>query len=155
MTYTTLPADRTSGVNKHLTPKRRYRAVENDEYAAFVRRVIRAYSRRIAEGDIEAIGTMVNLADHLDTAIRQLRAHGLRPGGQPVTAQILWNHHGKRRVAYLYNAELAKPKRQATPAQLAAIGKALAARRTCATCGIEKAYCISRSTGQCNDCNER
>jgi hypothetical protein len=67
-------------VNKPLTPKRRSRAVENDEYAAFLRRVIRAYSRRIADGDIEAIGTMTNLADHLDTAIRQaitgLRAYG-------------------------------------------------------------------------------
>ena len=44
------------------------------------------------------------------------------------------------------------PKRQATPAQLAAIGKALAARRTCAVCGTEKPYCMPRSTGQCNDC---
>ena len=70
--------------------------------------------------------------------IRQLRARGLRPGGQPVTAQILWNHHGTRRVAYLYRADLALPKRQATPAQLAAISKALAARRTCPACGTEK-----------------
>jgi hypothetical protein len=83
---------------------------------------------------------------------RQLRTQGLRPGGQPVTAQILWNYHGKRRVAYLYRADLAQPKRQATPAQLAAIGKALAARRTCAVCGTEKPYCMPRSTGQCNDC---
>ena len=30
-------------VNKPLTPKRRTRVVENDEYAAFLRRVIRAY----------------------------------------------------------------------------------------------------------------
>src|ERR1700722_12263269 len=67
--------------------------------------------------------------------IRQLRAHGLRPGGQPVTAQILWNHYGERRLPYLYRADLALRNRQATPAQLAAIGKALAARRTCATCG--------------------
>jgi hypothetical protein len=67
-------------VNKALTPKRRTRVVENDEYAAFLRRVIRAYSRRIAEGDIEAIATMAGLADHLDTAIRQaitgLRGYG-------------------------------------------------------------------------------
>jgi hypothetical protein len=87
--------------------------------------------------------------------IRQLRACGLRPGGQPVTAQILWTHNGKRRIAYLYRVDLAKPKRQATPAQLAAIGKALAARRTCATCGTEKDYCMPRSTGQCNDCTHR
>ena len=37
--------------------------------------------------------------------------------------------------AYLYRADLALPKRQATPAQLAAIAKALRARRTCPTCG--------------------
>jgi hypothetical protein len=84
--------------------------------------------------------------------IRQLRVQGLRPGGQPVTAQILWNHNGRRRVAYLYRADLALPKRQATPAQLVAIGKALAARRTCAVCGTEKDYCMPRSTGHCNDC---
>ncbi|HSZ31645.1 MAG TPA: hypothetical protein VK784_18040 [Pseudonocardiaceae bacterium] len=67
-------------VNKPLTSKRRSPVVENDEYAAFLRRVIRAYSRRIADGDIEAIGTMTNLADHLDTAIRQAIT-GLRKYG--------------------------------------------------------------------------
>ena len=45
--------------------------VENDEYAAFLRRVIRAYFRRIAAGDIEAITDMTDLADEVDTAIRQ------------------------------------------------------------------------------------
>ena len=58
MTYTTRCADCPSGVNKPLTSKRRYRITENDEYAAFLRRVIRAYSRRVASGDIEAITTM-------------------------------------------------------------------------------------------------
>ena len=58
-------------VNKSLTPKRRSRVVENDEYAAFLRRVIRAYSRRVAAGDIEAITTMAALAGDLDDAIRQ------------------------------------------------------------------------------------
>jgi hypothetical protein len=67
-------------VNKPLTPKRRYRAVENDEYAAFLRRVIRAYSRRVAAGDIEAITTMANLADHLEDATRQAIT-GLRDFG--------------------------------------------------------------------------
>jgi hypothetical protein len=85
--------------------------------------------------------------------IRQLRARGLRPGGQQPTAQILWRRG--LRVAYLYRADLALPKRQATPAQLAAIGKALAARRTCPVCGTEKDYCLPRSTGQCNDCTDR
>ncbi len=83
---------------------------------------------------------------------RQLRARHLRPAGQPITAQILWNHHGKRRVAYLYRADLAEPKRPATPAQMAAVHAALRARRTCPTCGTEKDYYIPRSHGECNDC---
>ena len=67
-------------VNKPLTPKRRSRVVENDEYAAFLRRVIAAYSRRVAAGDIEAIATMARLADDFDTAIRQAIS-GLREQG--------------------------------------------------------------------------
>jgi hypothetical protein len=86
---------------------------------------------------------------------RQLRARGLRPAGQRIAAQILWKHHGKRRVAYLYRADLAKPKRAATPAQLLAIQAALRARRTCPTCGHEKDYCIPLSRGECNDCTGR
>ena len=80
MTYATHSAQRHSGVNKALTPKRRSRVVENDEYAAFLRRVIRAYSRRVAAGDIEAITTMAHLADDLDQAIRQAIT-GLRADG--------------------------------------------------------------------------
>jgi hypothetical protein len=83
---------------------------------------------------------------------RQLRAQKLRPGGQDIAAQILWKHKGKRRVAYLYRLDLARPKRTATPAQMAAIAKALAARRTCPTCGTTKDYYIARSLGECNDC---
>ena len=86
---------------------------------------------------------------------RQLRARGLRPGGQPITAQIIWKHKGKRRVAYLYRTDLAKAKRTATAAQLAAIQSALRARRTCRTCGHEHDYYIPRSRGECNDCTER
>ena len=67
-------------VNKPLTPKRRTRVVENDEYAAFLRRVIAAYSRRVASGDIEAIPTMVAIAGDLDEAIRQAIC-GLREFG--------------------------------------------------------------------------
>jgi hypothetical protein len=74
------PAGRLPGVNKPLTPKRRPRVVENDEYAAFLRRVIRAYSRRVAAGDIEAITTMAALAGHLQDATRQAIT-GLRQTG--------------------------------------------------------------------------
>jgi hypothetical protein len=87
--------------------------------------------------------------DGLLTA-RQLRARGLRPGGQDIAAQILWRN-GKR-VAYLYRANLAKPKRTATAAQLVAIGKALLARRTCSTCQQVKEYFIPRRFGECFDC---
>jgi hypothetical protein len=86
---------------------------------------------------------------------RQLRARGLRPGGQDIVGQILWRHRKQRRVAYLYREDQAKPKRTATTAQLAAIAKALRARRTCPTCGTEKPYCIPRSKGECNDCAAR
>jgi hypothetical protein len=86
---------------------------------------------------------------------RQLRARSLRPGGQHITAQIIWKHKGKRRVAYLYRTDLARPKRTATAAQLQAIQAALRARRTCRTCGYERDYYIPRSRGECNDCTER
>ncbi len=71
MTYSARPAERPSGVKMPLTPKRPYRVVENDEYAAFLRRVIRAYSRRVAAGDIEAITAMNRLAADLEEATRQ------------------------------------------------------------------------------------
>jgi hypothetical protein len=87
--------------------------------------------------------------------VRQLRIKGLRPGGQDIAAQILWRHRRHRRIAYLYREDQAKPKRHATTAQLAALAKALKARRTCPTCGHEKPYCISRSMGECNDCAAR
>jgi hypothetical protein len=85
--------------------------------------------------------------------LRQLRAKQLRPGGQDIAAQIIWRRG--RRVAYLYREDLAKPKRTATPAQRAAITKALRARRICSTCRTEKPYYIARSLGECNDCADK
>lgn len=64
----------------------------------------------------------------------------------------MWRGVGGERVAYLYEVAQAAPKRTATPAQLTAIGKALAARRTCRTCGVERHYYIPRSLGECLDC---
>ena len=63
-----------------MTPKRPYRVVENDEYAAFLRHVIRAYSRRVTAGDIEAIIAMDRLATDLKDATRQAIT-GLRASG--------------------------------------------------------------------------
>ena len=67
-------------VNTSLTPQRWRRVTENDEYAAFVRRILRAYARRVSAGDIEAITCMAALADELDEAIRSAVA-GLRAAG--------------------------------------------------------------------------
>ena len=86
---------------------------------------------------------------------RQLAARGLRPAGQPIQGQVLWyGTRRKVRVAYLYDVAQAKPKRPATTGQRAALDKALAARRTCPTCGVDVGYCIPRSLGQCIDCHD-
>ena len=74
------PLDSPSVVNQLLTPNRRRRVVENDEYAAFIQRVIRAYSRRVAAGDIEAIAEMTATARELDAAIQEA-VTGLRATG--------------------------------------------------------------------------
>jgi hypothetical protein len=67
-------------VNDCLTPDRPTPAVENPEYAAFARRILRAYGRRVGTGDIEALSHLVDLSDHLDHvighAVRQLRGLG-------------------------------------------------------------------------------
>ncbi|WP_019901596.1 RRQRL motif-containing zinc-binding protein [Salinispora arenicola] len=80
---------------------------------------------------------------------RQLRERGLCPGGQPIAAQILWRGV---RAAYLYQLDLARPKRTASPAVLAALAKAMRARRTCPTCRTVRPYCIPLSLGECVDC---
>jgi hypothetical protein len=51
-----------------LTPHCRPRVVENDGYAAFARRILCAYARRVSAGDIEAITCMAALADDIDQA---------------------------------------------------------------------------------------
>lgn len=67
-------------VNRSLTPDRRRDVVENDQYAAFAKRVLRAYARRVARGDIEALADMLTLAGEVETAIRQA-VIGLREFG--------------------------------------------------------------------------
>jgi hypothetical protein len=67
-------------VKARLTPKRPRPQVENDEYTAFVQRVLRAYARRVGDGDIEALALMLSLAEEIDTAIAEA-VKGLRAGG--------------------------------------------------------------------------
>ncbi len=62
---------RRSSVKTRLTPNRRRRSVENEEYASFIRRVLRAYARRVATGDVDALAHMTGLATELDDAISQ------------------------------------------------------------------------------------
>ena len=86
---------------------------------------------------------------------RQLLAMELRPGGQPVAAQVLWMRYGKEAVAFLYRVDLAKPKRIPTLAQLHAIEKALASRRICPLCKDDAGYTIPTSLGCCVDCHHQ
>jgi hypothetical protein len=72
--------DRPDSVKRGLTPKRRKPHVENGEYAAFARRVLRAYSRRIAQGDIDALEDMRDLAAEINTTMGNAVA-GLRERG--------------------------------------------------------------------------
>ncbi|MFG2638119.1 RRQRL motif-containing zinc-binding protein [Streptomyces sp. NPDC048362] len=84
---------------------------------------------------------------------RQLRARGLRPGGQEVAAQL--KRPRRRRpplVAYLYRVDLAKPVRPMTPARRAALDRANAARRLCPQCRRDAGYVIPASLGTCVSC---
>ncbi|MFJ8211854.1 RRQRL motif-containing zinc-binding protein [Streptomyces sp. NPDC096033] len=85
---------------------------------------------------------------------RQLRAAGLRPGGQDVVAQLERprRRRGGPLVAFLYRLDLAKPVRPMTPGRRAALAKANAARRTCPACGRDAGYVIPASLGMCVPC---
>jgi hypothetical protein len=67
-------------VKNPLTLNRAARVIENDEYAAFARRVLRAYARRVADGDVEALTLMLGLSAEIDTAIAQA-VTGLKESG--------------------------------------------------------------------------
>ncbi|MGW6219140.1 RRQRL motif-containing zinc-binding protein [Streptomyces olivaceus] len=65
---------------------------------------------------------------------RQLRAAGLRPGGQDVAAV------------------LERPMRPMTPGRWAALDAANAARRLCPDCGRDAGYVIPTTLGTCVPC---
>ncbi len=85
---------------------------------------------------------------------RQLRALGLRPGGQEVAAQVMRPRRRGRGplVAYLYRVDLAKPVRPMTLAKRRALAAAMTARRTCPECRTDAGYCIPTSLGACVEC---
>jgi DNA-directed RNA polymerase specialized sigma24 family protein len=67
-------------VKSGLTFRQARRVTENDEYAAFARRVLRAWARRVAAGDIDAIADMAAATAELETAMRRA-VTGLRAKG--------------------------------------------------------------------------
>ncbi|MFM9369051.1 RRQRL motif-containing zinc-binding protein [Streptomyces sp. Da 82-17] len=88
---------------------------------------------------------------------RQLRAKGLRPGGQPIVAQLM--RPARRRktgvsVAYLYRVDRAKPVRPMTARKWGALALAMHARRTCPICQITYSYCLPTSLGMCLHCHQ-
>ncbi|GHE36685.1 hypothetical protein GCM10018785_02900 [Streptomyces longispororuber] len=86
---------------------------------------------------------------------RQLRAAGLRPGGQPVAAQVMRRHRGRKsgvQVAYLYRVDRAKPVRPMTSRKWGALALAMLARRTCPQCRTDAGYVIPVSLGMCVSC---
>ncbi|MFC7331469.1 RRQRL motif-containing zinc-binding protein [Marinactinospora rubrisoli] len=87
----------------------------------------------------------------------QLRAQGLRPGGQQPVAQLMWRSRRARdrsgiRIAYLYDRRRAAPVRPMTPARREALAAAMRARRTCPTCETVYPWCIPTSLGECPAC---
>jgi hypothetical protein len=67
-------------VKPALTPKPRKRSkreVENAAFDAFVRRILRAYARRVAAGDVEALRSLSVLSTEVD-AVTRLAVAGLR-----------------------------------------------------------------------------
>jgi hypothetical protein len=101
-TCSELPA----GVKPSLTLRPSRRVTENDEYAAFARRVLRAWGRRVSAGDIDAIADMAAAAREFETAMRDavcgLRAKGYswadiaaRLGVTRQAAQQRWRAPGK------------------------------------------------------------
>src|SRR3989440_12739170 len=70
-------ATTTNGVKRGLPRKRAKRVRENSEYLGFVRRVLTAYGRRVAAGDVEALRSLARVTAEV-AAIARLAVVGLR-----------------------------------------------------------------------------
>jgi hypothetical protein len=81
---------------------------------------------------------------------RQLRERGLSRGGQEPFARLTWKRD--RRFAWLYVDAKAKAKRTPSDKQLAAVNKALSARKVCAECGPVE-HCVRTTDQLCGDCH--
>jgi hypothetical protein len=74
------------------------RTTENGEFDGFVRRILRAYGRRVASGDVEALRALNTLSGELDATLR-LAVAGLRGGDQPYSWQEIADRLGVSRQA--------------------------------------------------------
>ncbi|MGH4033196.1 RRQRL motif-containing zinc-binding protein [Actinomycetota bacterium Odt1-20B] len=86
---------------------------------------------------------------------RQLREKGLRPGGQPIAAQLMRRTRRRKSgaaVAFLYRVDRALPVRPMTSRKWGALALAMLARRTCLVCGLTYSYCLPTSLGMCVLC---
>jgi hypothetical protein len=77
--------------------------VENDDFARFAVRIIRAHGRRVAGGDVEGLRDLLALREELDAAaqaaVEGLRQHGFswsqiaaRLGTSRQAVQQRWRH---------------------------------------------------------------
>jgi hypothetical protein len=77
----TTPTEQTqNAVNPAFTAGRSRPVVENAEFTAFGRRILRAAGRRIAAGDVDALPALAALSAELDAAITHA-VTGLRSAG--------------------------------------------------------------------------
>jgi hypothetical protein len=94
-----LPSNRPPRTRKH------HREYENPEYAAMLRRTIRAYGHRVAEGEVEGLPDLLNLQNEVEeaaaAAVSGLRKFGYsweeiarRVGITRQAAQQRWGHVG-------------------------------------------------------------
>ncbi|MFF7156777.1 RRQRL motif-containing zinc-binding protein [Streptomyces sp. NPDC008139] len=87
----------------------------------------------------------------------QLRAEGLRPGGNDPVAELRWRsrkarHAGGFRTAYLYDPSTARKVRPMTPGMWRAHHAMMRARRTCPACRTVRPYVISTRHRLCVPC---
>jgi len=75
-----LTSEQPAAADRPSTRTRPRRWVENDDYAAFTRRILAAHGRRIARGDVEGLAVLAALAADVDAATATAVA-GLRDAG--------------------------------------------------------------------------
>lgn len=87
-----------TGDNPRLRPTRRRADVETAAYRDAVRRMVRAYGRRVAAGDVEDLAGLLELSDAVDEALAEAVA-GLRSEPRAASWQAIGKAAGITRQA--------------------------------------------------------